>query len=189
MNRIAQSIWRIRWGIAALFVLAILGLAVVVGRQRSAHHSAETCKANMSLARAELVGYAQSHGGRLPTAVGQEWPLQYEGYVQSLAVLYCQNDKTAMRDYGNATGESLTYPATYSLKQVLLLLRKRYQTITNYELPAAIGEAVLDKLPAKTVLLEEHGPGHNGKHWVLYVDGTFAWRDGILEHTPFLPPR
>ena len=164
-------------------VVITVGLAVAVGSLLRRDHSVETCKANMDLLGKGLTVYAKDHGGLLPMASGQEWPLRYEGYLLSLSPLYCPADKTATEDYGKALQNALKNPG-YSSMHTLLLLRERNQTLTDYELPAAVSGAALKKLSPRTVILEEHGPGHGGKHWALYADDSFEMCDGTLPHTP-----
>lgn len=152
---------------AAVVVVAVAGCA------KQERQAALTCNGNLTFLGKMLKGYAGDHHGRLPSGADQAWP--------NLRPLFCLNDKAGW-DRCCSANKAITgreYPLFGDLSEI----RARGIPITDYEMPAAIAGAFVGKLPPNTILLEEHGTGHDGRHRVLYADGTLGWVDGVLTHT------
>ncbi|HUV05778.1 MAG TPA: hypothetical protein VMX94_11805 [Armatimonadota bacterium] len=171
-------------GAAAILAGVLLGIAIgIYSNEEGRTARAESCLANARCIAYALHMYAQDHGGRLPKASGQEWVLQAYPYLRdplahpsfrNFNALYCPEDREASGGYRHAVHEieRETGKLDYASEAVFARMRKNGSRLTSYEMPKAVAGVRLEDIrsPAKTVILQETEPRHDGYAAVAYAD-------------------
>lgn len=159
------------WWIVAFLVVILMVLPTFAGGKMINRDIKESCKANMVSCGKYLMMYADHHDGWLPSDEGQKWVMSAQKYIKSMHVLFCPNDKSSILLLNQIAHES-----GVDLDQSLILgeLEKQNANLTSYELPQMTGGMPIKDLPQDAILLQERGPGHDGKLLQLHLDFKFT---------------
>lgn len=174
-----------RW-LVLLAAVVVVGIPTFAGVTATRNTQKDSCKANMRSLGKMLMRYAAHNGGWLPAREGQEWVLEARKYLTSIPVLFCPGDQSARADWMATARETEVDPYQ---ADILDELHRKNLTLTDYELPQMTGGMKVQDLPKDAVLLQERGPGHNGKLLRLHVDLTFSEADAPASEAASAPAR
>jgi hypothetical protein len=139
----------------------------------------DTCKSNMRHMAFLMLDYLSEHSDHFPTHAGGDWILEVYPYIAKPRELYCPNDSRGLAALNQAE-ETVKGSDRDQIRRgvetlaVLDQLRKNQQPLTDYWLPPAVAGKKWDDLLNEAVILEEHGPGHEGKWLRIHKDFSFT---------------
>jgi hypothetical protein len=139
----------------------------------------QTCKSNMRSMALLMQYYVNEHGDHFPPRAGEEWILEVYPFIFNPWELYCPSDTRVLAALNQAEKQIREKDSDRIRRGVATLavldqLRKDHQPLTDYWMPEAVAGKKYDDLPNNTVILEEHGPGHEGKWLRIHKDFSFT---------------
>lgn len=172
-NILDGPILKITGILAAILVASVLTCSITFGHlSLGKTGSASLCEGRLISLGKVLLRYSEANGGRLPDAPGDGWALKTCGYLDSVPVLFCPNDLKAISDYQRLSREA----AGGSLDRVLVyILKQNGRRATDYEMPSSIAGKRLSDLDEHAVILQEVGPGHDGRWLRVHKDLSLSF--------------
>jgi hypothetical protein len=139
----------------------------------------QTCKSNMRSMAFRMQDYVNEHGDHFPPRAGEEWILEVYPFIANLRVLYCPENTRGLAALNQAEKQVSEKYIDRIRRGVASLdvrdqLRKNHQPLTDYWMPEAVAGKKWEDLTKDTVILEEHGPGHEGKWLRIHKDFSFT---------------